>query len=63
MIQFDVLFQHETPKAVLVLYRGAAIWLPKSQCECDWFGRGLEPHDEIELGVPEWLARKNGMIP
>ena len=63
MIVFDVIFAHETAKAVLVEYRGAEIWLPKSVTACDWYGRGLEPGDEIEIGVPVWLAKNSEMIP
>lgn len=63
MVYLDVVFQHETAKAVLVEYRAEAIWLPKSQAECEWFGRGLEPGDEIEVGVPLWLAKEKEMIP
>jgi len=59
MHEFEVEFKHETDLAVLVVYQGDEIWLPKSQIE------GLIPAeegDEIKISIPEWIAEEKEML-
>jgi hypothetical protein len=59
--ELTVSFQHETERALLVTLHGEEVWLPKSQIKyadaCAW-----EHGDEIEVLVPDWLARTKGLL-
>lgn len=53
---------HETPKAILASDDGnesRALWFPKSMIEWE---RKREGRPEIDVTMPEWLAKKNGLI-
>lgn len=57
-LNFTVEYVRETPAAILVIYDGENIWLPKSQIS--WIG-AAEEGDEIEVSIPRWLAEEKEM--
>lgn len=52
---FDVEMVYETDKAILIQYGDKQVWLPKSQLD-EFEDFTYEPHEEIVIGVAEWLA-------
>ena len=61
-IEVAVLFKRATDKAVCVSDGDKDLWLPLSQVECDEDLSAFEPGDDLELLVPEWLAKEKGLI-
>jgi hypothetical protein len=61
-IEVSVIFKHNTDNAILVSDGDNDIWLPLSQIECDEDLSAFEPGDDIELLMPEWLAKEKGII-
>jgi len=63
LIDITVQLKHQTDLAILVTDDGTnAIWLPKSQIECDVDLDNADVGDTIEVTLPEWLALDKGLI-
>lgn len=60
---YILFFRAETDNAVGVseFEDGDIIWLPKSQIEYFEDLSELEPDDEIEIEIPDWLATDKGL--
>lgn len=60
-IEVELEYKHQTFKAVLFVDSGKNIWIPKSQID-DWDDDcEYEIGELVEIGIPEWLAVKNGI--
>lgn len=54
-------YKHETDDAILVTdWDSKEIWLPKSQIDYD--DMNYKKGDEIEITIPEWLAKDKGFF-
>ncbi len=62
MIDVAVTFKRATDAAICVNDGDRDIWLPLSQIESDEDLRTADEGDALELLVPEWLAKENGLI-
>lgn len=60
-MKITVQFVHGTEKAVLVEHFGEEHWFPRSQIRCPFLACELEAWDEIEIDVPEWLLKQQGI--
>ena len=64
-VEFDVIFMHETEKAVLVEYQGTKYWIPNSQIDEDsevYVGCKLEKGEKALLICSEWIAIQKELI-
>lgn len=64
MIEFKLIYHNETDKAYLVSEDGerdTAVWVPKSQVEVP-MERAYADGDQIEVHIPEWLAKKKDLL-
>lgn len=61
-VEATVILHKETEKALLVSETedGEKVWLPKSQIEVLKTTAG--EFDIIEISLPEWLAKKSGLV-
>ena len=59
----DVEVVHTTDAAVLILYNGDKVWIPKSQVAPDdrRMVGGLVAGDVVTLAVTEWIAEQKGL--
>lgn len=48
--------------AILVLYEGDEVWLPRSQIDFHLVRPTPAVGDEFDLGVADWIARDRGMV-
>lgn len=65
MLSFILYLHHETERAWLVSEKpnGERLWLPKSQCDEGKRSPGeLGEPELIEIDIPEWLAKKIGVL-
>ena len=63
--EFDVVYLHHTPQAVLVEYEGKEYWIPDSAISTDsevYAGCKLSRGDKAKLICQEWIAKEKGMI-
>jgi hypothetical protein len=51
---------HATAAALLIEIDGSKYWLPFSQIEVDNMA-DLQPGEEIDIEIPDWLARAKGL--
>lgn len=62
---FTLIYINQTDKAILVYEDDPdhGFWLPKSQIEYDELEvDSAEAGDDIEINIPEWLAKQNGLL-
>ena len=62
---YELIYINQTDKAILVSEDDPdeGIWLPKSQIEYDENEIDCaDKGEEIEIGIPEWLAEQEGLI-
>ncbi len=62
MEHFDAIFLRATAAGVLVNIEGEDIWLPRLKCEFEPPPDCMEEGDDCEVGVPQWLAKKEGLL-
>jgi len=65
METFELEYVHQTHDGLLVYddSQQEEVWLPKSEIEYDSDELDVAtPGDIIELNIPEWLAKKEGLI-
>jgi hypothetical protein len=56
--EFTGTFKAQSEKAILVIFSGVEVWLPRSEIEI--YGEELRG-GEISVIVPKWLADKKGL--
>jgi len=61
-VSLDVYIERRSARAVLVEnLKGEGVWVPISQIH--YFERGvLEPGEDVEIWIPEWLAMEKELI-
>ncbi len=67
MESYILIFKHQTVNAILFATAITQFWLPKSQIEIDGMStmedyETLEPEEELDVYIPDWLAEKHGLI-
>ena len=62
-ITLQMIYKKHTPDALLIeddIGLSGVVWLPLSQIEVDL--DGLEMGDQVEVTMPNWLARERDLV-